>query len=143
MGRKNAVVGGVLMLTLATAIFALAALFSSAKWFYLVSFAARTLQGIAEAIIGCSIPSIVAIEFASDRQELYIGYVEMSMGAGLCLGPFIGAVIYWYLNYVDTFVVFTGLILGVGLLSSAVIPSRLNFKSDNSNEDGEDTDSGN
>ena len=66
-GRKNTVIAGVLVMTVATVIFGLAALFSSVKWFYAVSFVARALQGVAEAIIACAIPSIVASEYANDR----------------------------------------------------------------------------
>ena len=125
-GRKNALVAGVLLMTVATVVFGLAAFFTKVQWFYSVSFIARTLQGVAEAVIGCAIPSIVASEYADDRQELYIGYVEMSIGAGLCMGPLIGAIVYRYVSYTGTFVVFAGLILVFGLLTTFMIPQRLN-----------------
>jgi hypothetical protein len=50
----------------------------------------------------------------------------MSMGAGLCLGPMIGSLVFRWLNYVDTFYFFTVYILVIGLTSVYMIPSRVN-----------------
>jgi MFS family permease len=62
-GRKNSVLAGVILMTLATLMFGMASYASSEFWFFTVSFIGRTLQGIADAIIGVSIPSIIALEF--------------------------------------------------------------------------------
>ncbi len=51
----------------------------------------------------------------------------MSIGAGLCLGPMIGALVFRYLNYVDTFYFFTAYILIIGLVSVYVLPARINI----------------
>ena len=76
-----------------------------------------------------SIPSIIAIEFP-DEQEIYIGYAGMAMGVGLCAGPLLGALVYAFLNYVNTFYLFSGYIFAVGLLAVFMIPSRVNFSND-------------
>lgn len=52
----------------------------------------------------------------------------MSMGAGLCLGPAFGAIVFRFLNYVDTFYFFTMYIFSIGLASVYVLPSRINDK---------------
>lgn len=56
----------------------------------------------------------------------YIGYIEISVGVGLGLGPTIGSVVYKYLAYEDTMYFFAGLDF-LALISCAyLIPSVLN-----------------
>ena len=54
----------------------------------------------------------------------------MAMGVGLCAGPLLGALVYAFLNYVNTFYLFSGYIFAVGLLAVFMIPSRVNFSND-------------
>lgn len=63
IGRKNSVLAGVLLMTLSTLTFGLAGYSSGVYMFFWISFAARLFQGVADAIIGVSIPSIIATEF--------------------------------------------------------------------------------
>ncbi len=65
-GRKNSVLAGVLLMTLSTLTFGLAGYAKNVYWFFWISFVARLFQGIADAIIGVSIPSIIATEFADN-----------------------------------------------------------------------------
>jgi MFS family permease len=86
-------------MSLGTLIFSFGAYCSNVRTFYLVSVFARMLQGIADAMISISVQSIVASEFSGPKQEIYIAYTEMAIGAGLCFGPFLGAIISVFLNY--------------------------------------------
>ena len=79
-----------------------------------------------------SIPSIIAIEFP-EEQEIYIGYAGMAMGVGLCAGPLLGALVYAFLNYVQTFYLFSGYIFAAGLLAVFMVPSRVNFSNNQIN----------
>ena len=63
-GRKKSVLAGVLLMTISTLIFGLAGYSKKVYPFFWISFVARLLQGIADAIIGVSIPSIITTEFA-------------------------------------------------------------------------------
>lgn len=60
VGRKNILYIGVLMMTLATLTFGLASYLKRPWWFYAVSVFARFFQGIANASINVTTPSIVA-----------------------------------------------------------------------------------
>jgi MFS family permease len=62
-GRKNVVVLGASLMTLSTAIFGLAAFFKSPWGFILVSTLARIIQGVADACITVTMPSIICREF--------------------------------------------------------------------------------
>ena len=59
-----------------------------------------------------------------------MGYAGMAMGVGLCAGPLLGALVYSFLNYVQTFYFFSGYIFFVGLLAIFMIPSSVNQKNE-------------
>jgi DHA1 family multidrug resistance protein-like MFS transporter len=115
-GRKNVIMAGVLLMTVATLMFGLGGYCERFEPFYAVSFTARLLQGVADALVVTTVPSIIMIEFPR-QQELYLGYMGMVMGAGLCLGPLMGSLAYRWLNYTDTFYFFTAYMLVFGLFS--------------------------
>lgn len=48
------------------------------------------------------------------------------MGVGLCLGPLMGALVYSWLTYIQTFYFFTGYIFIVGIIAIVMIPARVN-----------------
>lgn len=125
LGRKNVVLVGVLLATGATLMFGFGGYCKNIYAFFAVSFIARLLQGVADAFVCITIPSIIILEYP-DEQEMYIGYVGMSMGAGLCLGPLIGSLVFRWLNYVDTFYFFTAYMFIFGLTSVVFIPSKVN-----------------
>lgn len=60
VGRKNILYIGVTMMTLATLTFGIASYFTTTWIFYTVSIFARFMQGIANASINVTTPSIVA-----------------------------------------------------------------------------------
>lgn len=62
-GKKSAVIVGVLLMTLSTLTFGLAGYSSEVYAFFWISFAARLFQGVADAIIGVAIPSIIVTAF--------------------------------------------------------------------------------
>lgn len=51
-GRKSCVIGGVVLMTVSTVIFALAGKLKNPTRFYWVSFLARLVQGVADAVVG-------------------------------------------------------------------------------------------
>jgi len=62
-GRKSAVIGGVLLMTVSTVIFAVAGKAKNPYKFYWVSFFARLVQGVADAVVGVVIQAIIVLEF--------------------------------------------------------------------------------
>lgn len=134
LGKKNSVLLGVLIMMFGTLMFALGGMCKHAMAFFMVSFAARLLQGIGDAIISVTIPSIIVSEF-NERQEFYLGWLNMADGAGCILGPLIGSLVYRYFNYVNTMFFFTAYITILGLTAVFYIPARLNICNENSNED--------
>ncbi|MBJ7298729.1 MAG: MFS transporter [Dolichospermum sp.] len=124
-GRKNVMTTGVLLMTVATLMFALGGYCDRFEPFYAVSFTARLLQGVADALVVTTVPSLIIIEYPR-QQELYLGYMGLVFGAGLTLGPLMGSLAYRWLNYTDTFYFFAAYMLVLGLISVFNIPSRLN-----------------
>ena len=56
----------------------------------------------------------------------YIGYIEISCGIGLGLGPSVGSIVYGYFQYQDTMYFFAGLNVLALLLCFFYIPYELN-----------------
>ena len=63
IGRKNAILGALCIMTLATAMFAVAGLIDDDNTFYVISFFARLIQGVAASTLLVTVPSIIAIEY--------------------------------------------------------------------------------
>lgn len=86
----------------------------------------RGFQGFANSFIGTSIYSMTTIEFAEDREK-YIGYVELSLGIGLMIGPVLGSLFMAITDSFEiTFYIFGGLILAGGLFAFIALPNYLN-----------------
>ena len=70
-GRRRAIIWGICIITVATMLFASAAIFkNSGGWFFTVSLIARCMQGGADALILISVPSIIAVEWP-EKNEVY------------------------------------------------------------------------
>jgi MFS family permease len=95
--------------------------------FFGIAMVVRGFQGFANSFIGTSIYSMTTIEFPEDREK-YIGYVELSLGLGLMLGPVLGSV---FMNLTGgsfeyTFYIFGFLIALGGLFAFCALPNYLN-----------------
>lgn len=69
--------------------------------------------------------SVITQIFSSEIMK-YIGYVEISVGVGLGLGPTIGSIIFTYTDYQWTMYAFGAINFFALLLCFALIPSVLN-----------------
>jgi MFS family permease len=127
IGRKNCLYLGVYVMTLATLCFGLASFFETPWIFYTVSFVARFVQGIAQATVNVTSPSIISQEFPNDRPAK-LAYINMAMGLGLALGPVIGSVVYSLMSYLYTFVFFSAYICVIGTICVYLVPARINNK---------------
>jgi MFS family permease len=84
------------------------------------------MQGFANSFIGTAIYSMTTIEFSHNREK-YIGYVELSLGIGLMLGPVLGSVLMAITESFEfTFYAFGGLIFAGGLFAMCALPNYLN-----------------
>lgn len=93
--------------------------------FFILAIVMRILQGIGTSFNMTSIYSLVATEFPDSRERHY-GYIEMSLGIGMFLGPFISGVLYQYIHYIGTFMLFAGFLLLGFILDIILLPQRLN-----------------
>jgi predicted MFS family arabinose efflux permease len=59
-------------------------------------------------------------------KDTYVGYVEMSLGVGDMIGPAIGGIVYDSFGYINTFFVFSSMILFGLVFSYFIIPNSLN-----------------
>lgn len=126
LGRKNFVVFGSLFMTIATGTFGLAAYVGkTAGLFFTVSIIARTLQGIADGMATCTMYSIIVMEYPK-QQELYLGYLNMAIGVGTCIGPILGSLLARVLTYGEVFSVLAALISFSFFAAAFLLPSRLN-----------------
>jgi DHA3 family macrolide efflux protein-like MFS transporter len=126
MGRKNCVVSGMLVMSLATLTFGLASFANTAEMFFIISALARVLQGVADASVSVAIPGIITMVYP-DKQEKYLGFYNMSIGVGTCAGPVLGSLIYSFIGYNMTFVCFSVLIFTSFVIAVVMVPSKLNF----------------
>ena len=53
----------------------------------------RALQGMGSAMNMTAAYSIISTEFSNEREK-YFGYIELSLGMGMFLGPFISGMVY-------------------------------------------------
>jgi MFS family permease len=90
----------------------------------------RALQGIGTAFNMTSIYSLVATEFPNEREK-YFGYIEMSLGIGMFAGPFMSGILYQYIGYFGTFMMFAVILMIGVVIDFFLLPSRLNNKYDN------------
>ena len=88
VGRRKALFISIQTFTVSTLIYGIAAFIENDSWFYAVVCCARVLQGISDAWMRITIPSIIGTEFP-EKIGRYQGYLYLSMGVGLATGPFL------------------------------------------------------
>ena len=123
-GRRKALAYAIGLMSLSTFIYGSAAFIGNVWGFYIVSLIARLLQGMADAVILVSIPSIIALEFP-DKIEQYQGLSNMVMGIGLACGPAASAILQNWLEYIGIEYFFSVFILITGWTSVWMVPSRI------------------
>jgi MFS family permease len=134
IGRKNAVVSGLIIQIIATTGFGCLILIpasepplcSTHQQFFMLAMIARTIQGMADALIITTCTSVCAIEFPQNTSH-FLGYLEMSYGLGLMLGPIIGSLLMQILGSVMLVFFAFGALLAIGLFFVLLtFPSSLN-----------------
>jgi MFS family permease len=130
-GRRKAFIAGILIMAVSTSGFGLAGLIKNDLAWYFASIGARVFQGIGDSLILVISPSIIAMEYPEKNLE-YQGYFEASMGFGLMMGPVISVIVFRWIGYVYTFLLFAGIIGFIGLPMALGLPERL----DGGYEDG-------
>ena len=133
IGRRRAIFIGVIAIPIATSLFAFAALFEDDVVFYVVSVLARCFQGAADAFIMVSVPSIISLEWP-EQDEVYQGYVGMSMGIGLMLGPVISSITVRFFEYFWTLIFFAVLVFVLTFTAACMIPKRIDTNTDSKGE---------
>ena len=111
-------------MTLSTFVFGSAAFIKNTWGFYFVSLVARLIQGMADAVILVTIPSIIALEFP-DKIEAYQGLVNMSMGIGLSCGPAVSTLLQNWLHYIAIEYFMAMFIFITGMASVCMVPKRI------------------
>lgn len=95
MGRKNAMIIGLIAVILATYMLGFLAYFKKDQWleFYLLAILARLIQGYGDSLAITTIFSVVSSAYP-DNKAKYISMLEAAGGLGLMIGPPIGSIIY-------------------------------------------------
>lgn len=104
--------------------------------FYIGSVFIRLLEGMTTSLNATSVYALAPLEFPEEKEKI-IGYLEMSAGLGLTLGPFISGIVYSYLHYAGTFLFFAMVLASTGCFLYFALPKRMN-KSLNSEEEEEE-----
>ncbi len=73
-----------------------------------------------------SVYSTLATEFKHNREK-YFGYIEMCLGIGMFVGPFLSGILYQYINYLGTFMLLAGFLVLGFMYAYIRLPSRLNI----------------
>lgn len=69
--------------------------------------------------------AVITIEFPLEKEK-YLGWAEAATGIGLVMGPFIGSILFRFLKYRYTFIVFGGLIGIGGIVLKFLLPNTIN-----------------
>jgi len=139
IGRKNCIGYGVVVLSMSTATFGLAALSTDQWLFWSISFFARCLQGFGDGMCYIPLISLLTLEFP-EKNEVYQGYGMMALGIGYSSGPALAAISIRWCGYLGTNMFFASLILTIGAVGTVSMPERINKappKSENVTVEGE------
>ena len=132
-GRKRALLVSIVLLSVATFVFAGAGFINNDWGWYVTSFLARSCQGLGDAIILIAIPSIIAVEYPL-HTEVYLGYAATVLRFAYAIGPVVADLLFRYFAYIGTLFIFGALILVAGSISICFMPDRVNM--DENNEEG-------
>ena len=126
VGRRKALFISIQVFTVSTLIYATSAYIESDTWFYAIVCLARVLQGIADAWMRITIPSIIVTEFP-EKISRYQGYLYLSMGVGLSSGPLLTFFLQQVLGleYIATFYSLSAFIFFLGNFCVFLIPSSI------------------
>lgn len=121
-------------MTVSTITFGLASLSTTALQFLLISALARLFEGIADASMTVTMSSIICKEF-SQMQEKYLGYLNMAIGFGTCLGAIVGSQLIKVVSYSQLFYIIAAVIGSAAIVQIIFLPSRLNDKEESHEEE--------
>ena len=125
IGIKNTILFGFFMLTITTIGLGVIANIHDAITFKYTGDALRFFQGFGDILLQVTCYNLVC-NIYSDEILKYIGYIEIAVGLGLGLGPFLGSAVFSRLDYAGTMYFFGGVNV-VGLVMCIIaIPSELN-----------------
>lgn len=106
IGRKNAILIGMLILMLTNTAMGLLSMSSDWKWFFSLSIVIRFIEGYGDTLAMTAFFSVICSKFPTQKTR-YIGYLESSIGLGLMAGPPIASLIYGRFGYALAFYFFT------------------------------------
>lgn len=125
LGSKNAIILGFLFLSGTTFGIGLLADMPVADEFKYTGMALRFFQGAGDILLQITIYTVVS-EVFSDNLTAAITKIEITVGLGLGLGPFIGGVVYNKLGFKGTMFMFGGLNSFALVMCFVCMPNALN-----------------
>jgi MFS family permease len=125
IGRKRCILIAYMIMTLSSIGFGLLALISNTTVFFASAMFMRFLEGLAQAFVQISVYSLISLEFPNENEK-YLGYVEMAVGIGTTVGPFMGSIIFSICGYLGTFAFFSVVLCLSTFYLNLALPSRLN-----------------
>jgi MFS family permease len=85
----------------------------------------RFLEGSGDVLLQFTGYSVITAVF-SEELTAHIGYIEITTGLGLSMGPFMGALVYPYLAYEGTMYFFGFLCFCCAIMCQVCMPRKLN-----------------
>lgn len=114
-----------MLMTLTTSGLGFIAIIKDPVLFKWSAVALRFFQGQGDVLLQITGYSVITSIFSNEIMK-YIGYIEISVGVGLGLGPTIGSVVFKFLGYEDTMYFFGGLNFIALVICCSLIPGALN-----------------
>lgn len=127
MGTKNAIIYGFIVEALCIALIGAAGYLNDADTFKWIAIGLRFIQGLGDMMMQVSAFSLVTYTF-SDNVIKYCAMVEISIGVGQAIGPFLGNGINKALKFTNTMYFFAALCVINIILDIILLPSFLNIK---------------
>jgi MFS family permease len=126
-GRRKLIVLGQFCMGGAFITFGLSAYLPESKrtLFITTAMLCRTLQGCAAGILNVVMYSICTNFFPTKDTNVIIGYMEATIGLGLCLGPILGTALYAAFGFSGVFLIFGGIFISFSLFIYCIFPKRI------------------
>jgi MFS family permease len=133
VGRRKMIFLSYIMMIVATTGLSMISLVASSNYYFYGALFCRFCQGIATAVYLNAVYSLIIIVFP-DEQEKYLGKIEMMVGVGVLMGPFLSGLLYAYLNFFGTFLCLANILAIAMFLLFFKLPKQLNPSHDSESD---------
>ena len=99
-----------------------------------INFICRFFEGVGDSWAQTACYSLISLKFPENREK-FIGISEAASGIGLMAGPGIAGLLYAFIGYFNTFIVFVFIVTISGIFCLVYIPNSINLSPKSYNQE--------